>query len=289
MTAIMARPDDVLTRLEGEGVTLTLTPGGLKVDAPKGKLGMVAPLIKKHRRELVAALNWRALTAMLGDLEKLVALHRLFELRLLEITVAEPTKEMKATMARHQEAGNTPVRLFLDGTQVWASPDALPDSEPERSRFVRRFYDKQIKDLPAGDHKQRFIELLADVANALTEWGLEDLDETLLEMRGKLQAALAKSGVEAVRANLLKQWGALDAECAQLAAGNSWWKPDDGRPARIKVPELTPEADVLTTRKARCAWALYYCEQHGGEVDSRVWLEETPETAQETQQKGLGL
>jgi hypothetical protein len=88
-----------------------------------------------------------------------------------------------------------------------------------------------------------------------------------------LQAALTRSGVEAVRANLLRQWGALDDECAQLAAVKSWWKPDDGKPARIKEPELTPEAEALATRKARCAWALYYCEQHSGEVDSRVWLE----------------
>lgn len=204
MSATMTRPADVLTRLEGEGVSLTLTPDGLKVDAPKGKLQAVAPLVKEHRRELVAALNWRSLKGTLDDLEKLATLHELFELRLLEITVVEPTKEMNATLARQQEAGNTPIRLLLDGKQVWASPDALPDSDPLRSHYARRFYDDAIKDLPRADHKARFIELLADVANALTEWGLEDLDEALMETRGKLQAVLAKSGVEAVRANLLR-------------------------------------------------------------------------------------
>jgi hypothetical protein len=275
MTATMTHP--ALTQLEQGGVRCTIAREGLKFDIPKNKRTELSPLVEKlateHRRELVAALNWRSLTQAIGDLEKLATLHRLFELRLLEITVAEPVKEMKGTLARHQEAGNTPVRLLLDGKQLWAAPNALPDSEPERSRYARRFYDEQIKSLPSGENKQRFIELLADVANALTEWGLEDLDETLLETRGKLQAALAKSGVAAVRANLLGQWRALDAECVDLAAANNWWKPDDGKPARIKVPELTEEAKALARRKAYCAWALYYCEQHSGEVDSRVWLE----------------
>lgn len=120
MTATLDRSVDALARLENEGVRCTIAQEGLKFDIPKKRQSelsvLVEKLAKEHRRELVAALNWRSLTQTIGNLEKLSALHKLFELRLLEITVAEPTKEMKATLERHQEAGNTPVRLLLDGS-----------------------------------------------------------------------------------------------------------------------------------------------------------------------------